>query len=148
MAGWGGARVGAGKKPKRKPVSPFAVFDGGKPPDDPVDVSILEPPSDLSPAEQSFWRIYAPLALKQGTFIPEYMGDFRLLCEVLAKKAVIGTMVDKGALGGLRVWMQLVTQADKLLGRFCLAPFGKPAKPDKPKREANPFAAFGNAAQK
>jgi hypothetical protein len=142
--GWGGARVGAGKKPKRKPetaVSPFAVFAGKKtdPPSMVTDSPLAEPPADLPAVEQSFWRIYAPLAIGQGTLIPAHVGSFRLLCELHAKKAIVGAMVDKGALGGLRVFMQLSKQVEGLMARFCLAPFGKPVKSEKPKKAENPF---------
>jgi hypothetical protein len=145
--GWGGARVGAGKKPKRKPVSPFAVFDGGKP-TDPPDPKLVDPPADLSEMEQSFWKIYAPMAIAQGTLVEAHVGGFRVMCELMAKKAIVGTMVDKGAMGGLRVWMQLTKQLDAMMARFCLVPFGKPVKAEKSKKAENPFAAFGNLAQK
>jgi len=52
----------------------------------------------------------------------------------------VSGMVDKGALGGLRVFMQLAKQVENLMGRFCLAPFGKAANPNKPKATTNPWA--------
>lgn len=156
MAGWGGARVGAGAKPKPKPdrpASPFAVHTGGRPdsaqalardvqPPPAVPSELFEPPADLSEGQQEFWRQYAPLAVERKTLTPATVPAFRLLCELHAKKDLVGTMVDKGALGGLRVFMQLAKQVETLMARFCLAPFGKPTTSDKPKVASNPFAGF------
>ncbi len=138
MAGWGGARTGAGKKPRAKPLE----FAPSHPPademDDPEDLAI--PPSDLSMEQQDFWRSYAPLAIERLTLTPSTVPSFRLLCELHSKKVLVGTMVDKGALGGLRVFMQLAKQVESLMARFCLAPFGKPAKSEKAKPKHNPWA--------
>lgn len=152
--GWGGPRVGAGRKPKPKtdrPVSPFAIVHGGRrleealaPPviDDPVDRQLCDPPPSLPLDQQAFWREHAPLAIERRTLTPATVPTFRLLCELHAKKVMVGGMVDKGALGGLRVFMQLAKQVESLMARFCLAPFGKPAKPEKPKAAANPWASL------
>lgn len=131
--GWGGARIGSGVKPN--PVDT----------DEPIPPELEElalPPSDLTDDQQAFWRAYAPLALKKHTLDESTVPSFRLLCELHAKKAMVGAMVDKGALGGLRIYMQLAKQVENLMGRFCLAPFGKPMKADRPKKEANPWSTL------
>ena len=145
--GWGGARVGAGKKPR----NPFGIVNGGKtetPVVDPEVQSLAIPPADLTPEQQEFWRVCAPLALERRTLIESTAPAFRLLCELHAKKVMVGTMVDKGALGGLRVYLQLSKQVEALMARFCLAPFGKPAKEAAPKKDVNPWKAFGTPQAK
>jgi hypothetical protein len=129
--GWGGGRVGAGKKPEAKPLS---LVEGNEA------NGLCLPPSDLPPDQQAFWRDYAPLAVERSTLTESTVPAFRLLCELHAKKAMIGTMVDKGALGGIRVFMQLAKQVESLMARFCLAPFGKPAKTERAKPAANPWS--------
>jgi hypothetical protein len=142
---WGGARVGAGKKPKPKPeqpLSPFSVVSGGRTsaPDDSAE--LLEPPSDLPADQQAFWRAHAPLAIAKITLTQETVPAFRLLCELHAKKVIVGALIDNGALDGLRVFLQISKQVEGLMARFCLAPFGKPLKADKPKTSANPWGGF------
>lgn len=148
---WGGARIGAGRKPKQKdPVSPFAVFPGRKLTDrrEPIDLSaLLESPKDLPPDQQAFWCAHAALAIERKTLTPATVPAFRLLCELQAKKAMVGQMVDKGALGGLRIFLQLAKQVETLMARFCLAPFGKPVPPaEKPKGADEDDAFFGGAS--
>lgn len=143
--GWGGARVGAGKKPKPKtkplPISPFAIMPGGRIADDPpIDRTHAEPPADLPVEQQPFWRVAALLAIERGTLVEATVPAFRMLCELEAKKIVVGDLIDKGALGGLRIYLQLCKQVEGLMGRFCLAPFGKPIKAEKPKQKSNPWA--------
>lgn len=130
MAGWGGARVGSGRKPELVPVSMDEIEA------DPL----MLPPSDLPPEQQEFWRAYAPRAIERQTLTEDTIASFRLLCELHAKKTMVSAMVDKGALGGLRVFMQLSKQIESLMARFCLAPFGKPAKTEKRKAPVNPWA--------
>lgn len=138
-SGWGGARVGAGSKPKAEPlrVVPPQVSDESyeEAPDE-----LTVPPDDLTPEQQEFWRKYAPKAIERKTLTDATVPAFRLLCELDAKKTMVGAMVDKGALGGLRVFMQLAKQVESLMGRFCLAPFGKPTFSEKPKKDANPWS--------
>lgn len=127
--GWGGARVGAGKKPRSRPFSIVGGKDEQKPPtppQGPQDLSV--PPDDLPAAQQQFWRECAPLAIERLTLTDATVPAFRLLCELHAKKVLVGTMVDKGALGGMRIFLQLSKHVETLMARFCLAPFGKPLK--------------------
>jgi hypothetical protein len=101
--GWGGARVGAGKKPKPKaaPRSPFEVFKGAAPAA--PETSCLEPPKDLTDEQQAFWRTNAPLAVERRTLTPETIPAFRLLCELDARRAFVGRKIDEGDVGGLRI---------------------------------------------
>lgn len=135
--GWGGSRAGSGAKPEPRPLSVVQRADG-----DHDDTDLSRPPSDLTAEQQAFWRAYAPLAIERCTLTESTVPAFRLLCELHGKKTMVGAMVDKGALGGLRVFMQLAKQVENLMARFCLAPFGKPAKGEKPKAKDNPWANF------
>jgi hypothetical protein len=140
-SGWGGARVGAGKKPQPKPVSVIPGRFATPPVNVPdSDADLLVPPDDLPEDQRECWRLYAPLAIERQTLTQATVPAFRLLCELHAKKTMVSGMVDKGALGGLRVFMQLAKQVENLMGRFCLAPFGKAANPNKPKAAPNPWA--------
>lgn len=138
--GWGGARVGAGKKPQPKaPKSPFKVFPGQK--DAPA--AEIEMPKGLPENQQEFWRANAPLAIERRTLTPATVPAFMLLCELNAKKVLVGVKVDEGELGGLRVYAQLAKQVEGLMARFCLAPFGKPTDGGKKATTAsNPFGAL------
>lgn len=143
-AGWGGPRVGAGRKPQAKPpVSPFAMLRGGQQLENALtlpDPALCEPPADLPSDQQAFWRVHAPLAVERKTLTKATVPAFKLLCELYAKKVMVGQMVDKGALGGLRIFLQLCKQVEALMARFCLAPFGKPATSEKPKVTENPWS--------
>ena len=139
MNGWGGRRVGAGPKPAARPLTVVHTDQFKQ-----TDTDLAIPPVDIAVEQQAFWRDYAPLAIERLTLTESTVPAFRLLCELHAKKVVVGTMVDKGALGGLRVFLQLAKQVETLMARFCLAPFGKPAKSEKPKKVENPWGAFGN----
>lgn len=139
--GWGGSRVGAGKKPKPKPLTMVprdqrsATVDA---------TELATPPADLPADQREFWRVHAPLAIERDTLTAATVPAFRLLCELDAKKTMISGLVDKGALGGLRVFLQLAKQVEALMARFCLAPFGKPLKTEKPKAAVNPFAQIAH----
>lgn len=149
--GWGGARVGAGKKPRVRHAEPLTFVPAGQvaatsaaPMAALPGTDLTSPPADMTPEQQDCWRLWAPLAIERNTLIVATVPSFRLLCELHVKKVAIGTMVDRGALGGLRVFMQLAKQVEGLLARFCLAPFGKPAKVEKPKAAgASPWASLG-----
>jgi hypothetical protein len=141
--GWGGSRVGAGRK--ADPTNPFSVLHGGKALKAHLtlgDDTLREPPTDLPLEQQTFWRDHAPLAIERRTLTAATTPAFKLLCELHVKKVLVGTMVDKGALGGLRIWLQIAKQVESLMARFCLAPFGKPAGEVKVEAE-NPWAKLG-----
>ncbi len=151
--GWGGARVGSGPKPKPKkevPPNPFTMLHGGKTlasalsqPDEPVSSAgheLCDPPEGLPVDQQAFWREHAPLAIERRTLTKATVPAFKLLCELHAKKVMVGLMVDKGALGGLRIFLQLAKQVEALMARFCLAPFGKPTTAEKVAAAENPWS--------
>ena len=166
--GWGGARVGAGKKPKGEHAirnrSSLAVvasqaptFEGA---DDPV--SVL-PPEDLPTDERAFWQENAPKAIAQGTLTWRTVSGFRLLCEQDADRLKIKKTVDKDGWTFIKVtvdgagqehqelkahplirdYRALCKSVETLMARFKLAPFGKAEIQVKPKRDVNPWGSFG-----
>ena len=139
--GWGGARVGSGPKPKPKGPKPGLVaFPGGLP----VDKALLEPPEGLPAVQVEFWRKWAPLALEKRTLTTETVPAFTMLCELeVRRRAIVAEFDREGAEPtpmGLRLYLQAAKQVEGLMGRFCLAPFGKPVVSEKPKQVVNPFA--------
>lgn len=134
--GWGGPRSGAGRKPRakrwgKKPaVVSFPVYS------DP-DPSLLEPPGTLPALQRDVWRDWAPLALERRTLSAETAPGFAMLCELEVKRQALGLADDD------RLYLLACKQVEGLMGRFCLAPFGKPVVSEKPKQAVNPFAALG-----
>jgi hypothetical protein len=110
--GWGGARPGAGRKPKSQGL---AVLHGAKrtrsarrrgrvdlaPPAEPV--ATIEPPADLTPAELVVWHALAPHALAAKTLVPRTAYRFRLLCQAEALRAQLRAQIDADGLIGARV---------------------------------------------
>jgi len=101
----GGARVGAGRKPKKRPaltlvnsrrellphrstVAATSPDADAKPSDpnggDSGDDELALPPADLQPAERDVWRVCAPLAIEAQTLTPTTVVGFRELCTVAA----------------------------------------------------------------
>ena len=161
----GGARVGAGQKPKHGKPAPFVpgLIDGGRS----GDVS-ERPPDDLPEAHQAFWRTYAGSAIALGTLTPQTVGSFRLLCELESEKAATLKTIDRDGRTYIKcvvdgagnehqelkahpltsAYRQLAKQVDALMARFMLAPFGKPAPGAKPKKAQgapNPWARIVDA---
>lgn len=137
--GWGGARIGSGSKPKQKAPKPgLVVFQGGK-----VDLALAEPPESLPEAQKAIWRAWAPLAIEARTLSADTVPAFGMLCELQVQRlGLLATFEQDGVEvtpGGLRVYLQCVKQVEGLLGRFCLAPFGKPLVSEKPQVAVNPF---------
>lgn len=149
----GGARIGAGRKPSDRPFVP-QVIDGA---------GLSSPPPDLPEGQREFWRRNAQRAVDQGTLTQETQEAFRLLCELEAeRRATLATLDEHGRVYQ-KAWVdqsgqehhelkvhplathyrQVAKQVENLLGRFKLAPFGKPeAGPVKRKAPvANPWAA-------
>lgn len=141
-SGWGGARLGSGPKPrpKAKKGTGLVVFSGGK-----VDPALAEPPADLPESEKVIWRAWAPLALEMRTLSVETVPAFTMLCQLAHQKdGILKQFEQDGAeatAGGMRVFLQCAKQVENLMGRFMLAPFGKPVVSDKPKVAVNPFTA-------
>jgi hypothetical protein len=140
VSGWGGARIGAGRKPRSRAFALVPRPRPAPPPSArPADEDLAIPPADLPADQMAIWRAYAPLAIERHTLTPATVPAFRLLCELDVQKAVVGRLVDKGALGGLRTFMQLSRQVEALLARFALAPFGKPIEDAAAAPAANPW---------
>lgn len=167
----GGARVGAGRKPKtsRTPKEParLVAIDGGKAAEPPA-VSV-EPPADLPKDEHEFWRAYAALAIAAGTLTPQTVGSFRLLCELDAEKRATKETLDKDGRTYIKVtvdgagqehqelkahpltgpYRQLAQRVEALMARFLLAPFGKPvAGAAKKSTVVNPWAQIAGATKR
>lgn len=157
----GGARPGAGRKPKPRDAEPAVVvgMDGLprrelRPAASAVDVQVLaSPPSNMKSKEQrEFWRAYAPAAIEQQTLIQQTALGFRELAEQFVMKQQIAAFIE--ANGGaanpimdtlLKQYVKLAQRVDASLARFRLTSFGKPAVPEGGKRRsatpaANPWA--------
>lgn len=157
--GSGGRRAGSGPKkgqsrrwgrvlalaPGQRVVPPAPAVPGD------AEASLVEPPGDLPPAEQTAWRALAPHAVVERTLTISRTPGFRRLCrqwaaceELDQRIAVLGfTSAEADRLvKRLEKWEQ---RLDASLGNFGLRSFGKPAVAEKPKGAANPFAAaFGS----
>lgn len=158
----GGARVGAGRKPTRRRPAVVLGMDGNRrdlfatasAPGEPSPAAVpqqeselLQPPSDLTPAQQDLWRRWAPLAVEQRTLVPATVPGFRELCEQLALKQTLARRIghlgagSERAAGRLGLYVKLAQRLDSSLARFKLTGFGKPdttarARPS----AANPWA--------
>jgi hypothetical protein len=148
----GGARVGAGRKPKAEKGRRSSAVAAGSPPNI---VSIeggragelsKAPPANLPEDQQDFWRTYAPLAIDAGTLTKQTEASFRLLCELDAEKRATKETLDRDGRTFIRVtvdgagqehqelkahpltgsYRQLAQRVETLMARFLLAPFGKP----------------------
>lgn len=105
------------------------------------------PPKDLPEDQHAFWRTYAPLAIDAGTLTNQTEGAFRLLCELDAEKRATRETIAKDGRTTVGIttdvtsseqhvqikahpltsaYRQLAQRVETLMGRFALAPFGKP----------------------
>lgn len=150
----GGARVGSGSKPKR--FQP-AVVDGGR-----ADEVARSAPDDLTPEQASFWNAYAPQAMAAGTLTQQTVAAWRLLCEVDARRRKLLAQLEKEGETYIKAWVDasgqeheelkkhplsseyrgLAKTTESLMGKFGLAPFGKPVaeKPSRRAAAANPWS--------
>lgn len=170
--GHGGARVGAGRKPKRQreaareePTTVVSI-DGGR-----AGQLSRMPPKDLPSEQHEFWRRYAQLAIENGTLTTHTEPAFRLLCELEAEKLAVKSTIEKDGRTYLKVtidgagqehqevrphplkpdYSKLAKQIETLMGKFMLAPFGKPVAPGVKSKGAQHKAAlrarfFGGAS--
>ena len=154
----GGARVGAGRKPKTPKVQPFTprTVDGGR-----VDEVSPVAPFDLPDDQKDFWNANAGKAIEARTLTAQTVASFRLLCELDAEKRATKATIDKDGRTYIKcvvdgagnehqelkahpltsAYRQLAQRVEAMMARFSLAPFGKPttsAKP--PKAASNPWA--------
>lgn len=110
---------------------------------DPSAAGLAEPPEELSPAQQAFWREWAPHALERQTLIPATAAGFRELCQQWELKEQLAVRIAKagGAAarkvdGLLRHYTKLAQRVDASMARFSLTSFGKPADGSKKKPQA------------
>lgn len=147
----GGARIGAGRKPKRQvaEVAPFqpVVVDGGRV----EEINPNRPPDDLITQAHDFWLRYAAQAVEARTLTPRTVASFRLLCELDAEMRATKATIEKDGRTYVKVtvdgagqeheelkahpltgaYRQLAQRVEMLMARFGLAPFGKPLAPAK-----------------
>lgn len=141
----GGARPGAGRKPKtaavaalhgshqrtvvRFPAAPAAPSA----PLVPVAVAI---PGGLPAKARRAWERLAPFAVEAGTLTAGTAAAFAMLCRAVVLEAALG----KGGEAGGPSHRGMMQRVEAGMVRFSLAPVGKPiAKAAKPE---DPFAEF------
>jgi P27 family predicted phage terminase small subunit len=79
----GGARVGAGRKPKKdKPFGQAGVDPAPSASSTPPDPALLEPPAHLTEDERAVWARLAPLSAANGMLTKETAPGLEHLCEV------------------------------------------------------------------
>jgi len=156
----GGARVGAGRKPRASRRN-VVTFEGRKSSDD---GALLVPPAFLSDEERSLWGAWAPLAVELKTLTSHHVPAFALLCRLQAEMNATERTIAADGRTQVRVtidgagqehqelkahplktdYRQLAQRVESLLARFCLAPFGKPgASGGKAAGKANPWSGIG-----
>lgn len=153
---WGGARVGAGRKPKGSGAVVLGMDglrrDGQRPlPEVAAAVdALLHPPKGLPPQARLYWRRWAPLARTQGTLTAETVPGFEKLC-------VLAVVCEKLELKmvrcepGTATWSELHPEYLKTgkdlrgaMQAFKLCAFGKPEQGGaRGRKAANPWAAVG-----
>lgn len=116
----GGARVGAGRKPKKGKgkvlgmpgVTPPAAGAGRSAPK--PDRKLVTPPRHLSEEEREVWKRLAPLAIKTGMLTPETAPGLEYLCTVTVTfEELRKTLKDEG-------WQIILYQTDEEGHRFPL----------------------------
>lgn len=154
--GWGGARVGAGRKPKGERAAVVLGMDGSRLsgtqalPGVTAADALLEPPKDLPREARLYWRRWAPLAIAQRTLVPEKVPGFGELC-VLAVvfeklKTFVMTHEPTHREWGDRHQEYLKTGKDlrTSLQSYMLCAFGKPEPgTSRAKSTSTPWAAIG-----
>lgn len=165
----GGARPGAGRKPK------LTLVPGGAPPrakakpaatgPSAEDRKLVSPPKHLPLAEKNVWRRLAPLAIENGTLKAQSVPGFEFLCELVILHKQLRKTIDKegwqveepvfdkkGELSGhIRkrhaLWPQLQSAAlrrEQLLRSYGLLAMAKPvAGAKEPEKPANGWAGLG-----
>lgn len=139
--GWGGARVGAGRKKKPvhlKVLHGTATRSERKRVTSPAPVEPVPVPEDLTGEERKAWLRLAPHAVKAGTLTPATEYQFVLLCRnVVLERQMAG---DAKLRAGTH-HRGIIQRIDAELARFCLSPMGKPLVEATPK-DVDPFARF------
>lgn len=133
-AGWGGRRIGAGRKKKPRPaeVYPHPSSVHLPPPtghEEPVDP--FDPSGALTPEERAIWDRQSPHAFKQGTLTRASAFAFERYCKVCALEE---RAAREGA--GTTDHRGLLKQVQSYEIHFGLLPGGR-AMPDAPKINAS-----------
>lgn len=142
----GGARIGAGRKPK---PARARWLDGGvdrrgprpEAPPAPAPIAEVPVPSGLTPSELAAWLVNAPLALEARTLTPATADEFASLCTLEAEMAdVLLERRQEGwsehGLALAREFRGLVQRVEAKRRAFRLAPMGKEmVPPEAPKDE-------------
>jgi len=154
----GGARIGAGRKPKAdRVVVPMvghrAPVRAEMPALDPGDrEALLQPPEDVPGVVQAVWRRWAAHAIAERTLTPATAAGFRQCCqqwvylETLVRKIDHLGVDTKEASPYLLSYLKLAQRLDGSLARFRLTALGKPAVRETPKPAANPWATLAGKA--
>lgn len=151
--GHGGARVGAGRKPREKArvlgmngtrMSPN-VDATTKPSSD--HSNLADPPDGLPIEQHEFWRRWAPMAIEMRTLAPSTVVGFRELCEQMALKVAIWDRMAQLGLASseadrlLKRYEKIAQRLDTSLKGFKLTAFGKPVEGAAPRQaKVNPWA--------
>jgi hypothetical protein len=138
--GSGGARIGAGRKPKalaahllHGTATARARTTGSPPPVEP-----FPPPVGLPDDVRAAWLDLAPHAFTARTLTPATAYAFTLLCRnIVLERALATAAVTRGGPDH----RALIQRLDIELARFCLAPIGKALWDPVPATE-DPFAEF------
>jgi len=153
--GRGGARSGAGRKPKGSGV--VLEMSGGRrvhragelPPGltEAEREAVQEPPAHLTESVKACWRELAGKAVTERTLVPGSMPGFEELCLRLARIRALDARIDQlgpasqEALPYLKERRGFAKDVNASLKDFKLTAFGKPMAGDKPKATApNPWA--------
>lgn len=147
----GGARPGAGRKPKAA-LEHVVTGDPGHRgrllahPSASTAVAPVEEfdaPNDLTMEERHVWLELAPHAFAARTLTPSTSLSFRLLCRnVVLERALAGSLKDQGGANH----RGMIQRIDAELASFCLKPFGKAIYNAEPEQQApaNPLEKFLN----
>ena len=148
----GGARVGAGRKPKSSLLK-FIGGDAGRrghvsEPTAARAPAPVEPPAWLLPGELVVWLELAPQARAERTLTPATAVSFAHFCqgvfdvrELRARLARRQPFLDQNELSLRREVRQLTAEVRSAAKDFKLAPFGKEIVVDEPE-PADPLDAF------
>ena len=143
----GGARPGAGRKPKSAvekavtgdPGHRGRVLLGPGAGVVPVigTIDAFDPPVDLSSEERQVWISLAPHAFASRTLTRATEFSFRLLCRNIVIERALALVLAGGA-----NHRGMIQRVDAELAKFCLAPFGKAIYQAEPEKPTNPLEKF------
>lgn len=160
--GWGGARIGSGRKPK---AHGSAVLHGAKrtmsarrrrvrtagetpppPVSPPVVAATVEAPAGLPEAQRAIWELLAPHAIAAKTLTPGTALAFWGLCEAVVVRDQMKAALDaEGLTSGspaVAKWQIQARLVGTMLLSFRLAPMGKEIEqPEQPKDDWAEFDA-------